>query len=564
MASRFDKYVGDTPPTESYNRFAKYVETDKQEPQSANTSWNRTIGDQFLQGATFNTSDEIRAGIGSAYAKGSDLFRSDQDKLFADKSIGSLYDESLSNERADLRAQFEESPVLSIGANIAGGLATGAAAASTKAGTAIANSIGRGLLPEATGFLGKTANAATKVLQAGATGAASGGAYSFGSGEGGFDNRIQDAEQGAILGGAVGVAAPVIAGTASKIKSAILPQVDETVRGLADKAINTYGIPLKRSQIGDSRFAKTLASSAEKIPLTGAVKFDSKVHKAFNRAVMKTIGEDVDTVTPQVIKSAYRNIGKKFDDALGGQTIQVGDEALTKLATIESNASSDITKAHSRIVQNQIKKFLDDVAEDGTISGEKIGSFRSRLTHILNTTRNDASPFLKKLQDWVVDVSVDGSPARRDMLNQARLQYKNLKTIEPLAGKAVKGNLQPSLLLSRVMSKFKDFPSGGGGELGDLARIGQTFLKDTVPNSGTPERLMAYGAMFGLPSAALMAPAIATKAATGIGGAALYNAMNRSQPLVRAALRRTGKSLPKSNLRAPLIEGEAASMLERR
>jgi len=29
--------------------------------------------------------------------------------------------------------------------------------------------------------------------------------------------------------------------------------------------------------------------------------------------------------------------------------------------------------------------------------------------------------------------------------------------------------------------------------LGQLANIGQTFLKDGIPNSGTPERLAAYG-----------------------------------------------------------------------
>lgn len=35
--------------------------------------------------------------------------------------------------------------------------------------------------------------------------------------------------------------------------------------------------------------------------------------------------------------------------------------------------------------------------------------------------------------------------------------------------------------------------TGRGGDLAQLAAIGQQFLKDGVPNSGTPERIAAYG-----------------------------------------------------------------------
>lgn len=537
----------------------RFVFDDEPQQQHSQVGIGRTALDQSLQGATFGFADEVTDRIGAlgatSYSKIGKLFGADVPDINYSDALNEARDSS--KQRMD--AEFEQNPATAIASNIAGALLTGGALTAPKAlsGAKAATGI-RGAInavPEAgTAFTNslRTGGTLARVGKGAAAGAASGGLFGAGSAEEG--NRLEGAGTGAVLGGVLGGAIPAIGGAVSGVKNSILPHVDDQVRELADKAVNTYGIPLKRSQIGDSRAAKVFASTAEKVPLSGAASFDKKVYKSFNRAVLKTIGEEGDKVTPEIINSAYKNIGKRFDDVLKGQTIKVSDDVFNRLANIESDARSSITGDNARIVQTQISKLLADVAEDGTIAGEKIGSFRSQLTKTLQRVRNDATPFLKDLQDLVVDASVDGSPQKRELLNTARLQYKNLKTIEPLAAKAIRGNIQPSLLLSRVATKFGDFSRGGGGELGDLARIGQTFLKDTIPNSGTPERLAAYGVLGG---GALASLPVAAKA---VAGAATFNALNSSQKLVKGAIKNTSKRLPKTTGVLPAImEGQLAT-----
>lgn len=458
---------------------------------------------QVAKGGTFGFADEIGAGL----AAGKMAF--DKGRL---NDLGSDYDAGLQGVRAE-QANFEQqNPLTSMGLQTLGGVGTALGGGMLGAGKALMGGLRAGGLP-------------TRIASNAAAGAASGAAYGFGTSEG-QENRLQSAGQGALAGGAVGGAIP-LAGAAFR---QIAPEVNQTIAPLAQKAMNDYKIPLSSSQLGDSGFAKTLASTAEEVPLSGALKFRDKQQTAFNKALAKTIGEDADKITPETINSAYINIGKKFDDALAGRTITINDDILNKIAQIESDASESITGDHFKIVKGNISKVLNDIAEDGTISGEKINSLRSNLTNTLRKTRNDASSYLADLRDAVVDASVDGSPGSRELLNQARLQYKNLKTIEPLAEKADRGDLSPSLLLSKVSNSFSDFSRGGGGELGDLARIGQTFLKDKIPNSGTPRRLMAYGAL-GAGSVANLP--IALKA---LGTAAGYNALNTFQPLIKGAV----------------------------
>jgi hypothetical protein len=83
-------------------------------------------------------------------------------------------------------------------------------------------------------------------------------------------------------------------------------------------------------------------------------------------------------------------------------------------------------------------------------------------------------------------------------LNQ---QYRNLKTIEPLVAKdAYNGNISPSALLGRVGSTKAGkaaLARDNAGDLGTLAAIGQNFIKDTIPNSGTPSRALGFGLLGG-------------------------------------------------------------------
>jgi hypothetical protein len=132
------------------------------------------------------------------------------------------------------------------------------------------------------------------------------------------------------------------------------------------------------------------------------------------------------------------------------------------------------------------------------------------------------------------------SPADSKAWQTARSQYRNLKTVEDLIEKADAGDLSPALLLNAVRKSNPNFAYGSGGDLGDLARIGQQFLKDRVPNSGTAERVIAGSALLGGGSALGIDPySLALMAATGrVAGGALNSRaagryMQQGSPLLQ-------------------------------
>lgn len=578
------------------NPFDKFDATAAKRPDTFDT-----IGDQALQGATFGFGDEAQSALAAAALT-----------AMNGKSFKENYDAARGVSKNRLQQEVQDSPVTSTVANLGGGIATGLAGGATKAGSAVADWLGGG------GIAARTAKGAV-------AGAASGGLYGAGSADEG--DRLAGAESGAKAGAIVGGAIPAVVAGAGAVKNAILPRVADDARALAQKALD-YGIPLSRSQVGNSKFAKTLASTTGEVPLSGAPQFAEKQAKSFNRAISQTFGENADKITPDVIDSAYKNIGAKYDYALKGKTIKIApdspnytqqhlnnaidewgnlkeleknlinsveskaqlssqqsgfwrgrtitesaDEAknlanvrkqitsqqsligrieknisnpnvetknyLQSLADIQQDAETNLTREHAGIVRNNINKLLGNVSSNGTISGEKLGSLRSSISSTLRNTRNDASAYLGRLRDEIMDMAGQATP----VLKQANAQYKALKTIEPLAIKATEsgGNISPALLQARVAQSFRDYSSGGGGKLGDLARIGQRFIKETIPNSGTARRLAAYKALYEIPgvlagAAAGGTPGAAVGALGTIGAARGFNTLNTAQGLVKRAV----------------------------
>lgn len=147
-------------------------------------------------------------------------------------------------------------------------------------------------------------------------------------------------------------------------------------------------------------------------------------------------------------------------------------------------------------------------------------------------------------------------PELVDELRLARSQYRSMKTIEDLAAKSPTGDISPAALMQAVQHNSGPRAAyKGGGDLGELARIGQHFLKEP-PSSGTAERIAAKdtltkltqagqmaggaaGAAMGLnhfaPQLANLAPGVAgpaiASAAAGFGAGRLVSSVLRSEGL---------------------------------
>ncbi len=157
------------------------------------------LGQAVGQGAMFGFGDEATAAVRAAAPGFANWMMSgpageQRQTVSTAPTFQGRYDDELARERGKAQQFRRDSPALSIGGNIAGGLATTGAAAA--AGVPLA--------------FGAAPSLGGNMVRVGAAGAGFGGVQGFGEGEGGFESRVmKGAVPGAVLGGAVGAALPV-------------------------------------------------------------------------------------------------------------------------------------------------------------------------------------------------------------------------------------------------------------------------------------------------------------------------------------------------------------------
>ena len=494
----------------------------------------RTVFDQSLQGATFGFADEISDALGAAGVA-----------LLTDKDFDDLFTQARELSKERIRRQFQQRSGATIAANIAGGLATGGIGTSTKAGANIANSL-------------RTGNLAARAGKSAAVGAASGAAFGAGtaSGEPG-SGRLEGAAKGAAVGAPLGAALPLAGAALSGGRNAIVPVIDDAIGPLARRA-RELDIPLRADQVKPSRVRKTVQKVSQELPLSGVETFEETQKRAFNKAVAKTIGQDADDLGPEVIKKFKAEASEKFSNSLD-EFVEIDRETLSALDDITINADETLTADLAGVVRKNVDKLLGDI-EGNVIAGEKLASFRSELIKKATRAQGGAREFLGDIVDFVDDVaeqSLTGEKAAQ--LKQARREWRNFRTIEPLLEKSTDGNINPTELLNRV--KSSRFIRASASEIGDddlvdLARIGKAFLPKQG-GSDTFQKSVLGGGSAALGVTALNNPLLAlglgTKAAAGLGVNRAFQGINTSQKIIDAALKE-GRKVPQLPARAnPLI-----------
>jgi hypothetical protein len=401
-------------------------------------------------------------------------------------------------------------------------------------------------------------------LAQGAVGAALGGASAAGGdvGSGQTQHLGADVRQGAMMGGAL-AAGPAALGEG--FRPFMTPSQD--VAQLAQLGRDTYNIPITGPQMSGNRLIKTTDSALKSIPFSGHAGGDAEVQSAVNAAVGRTFGEDATKLTPDVLGRARARIGGVLQDVESRNPVSFDQQTLNDLADIESNAHSSLTAPEYDVVRRQLNGIIRNLKPGDTVTGTTYGNLMHKGSP-LDAAANSANPNIagfagdiKHALRGSLERSLSGADAAS--YRQARTQWKNLKTIEPLTQSAdvvggatpSMGDVNPNLLRGAVNRAYPNAPYAPRGSipLNDISDIAQRFLKEP-PTSHTSERgwLMHLlssmgGTAIGLEHGGLPSLGVMATGAAGLGASTAatrgLSAVMRSKWLADAMIR-NGLNMP--------------------
>lgn len=334
-----------------------------------------------------------------------------------------------------------------------------------------------------------------------------------------------------------------LVGAATKIVPELakqfVPRAKGAVKQLAQRA-QELSIPLRVDQIAPSRVTNTLQKISQEIPFSGVDASEAVQVTAWNKALAKTLGQDADNLSPEVIQQFKKDASVKFKNVLKDTPINIVSTDVAKIKNIKQGASQKLGADSLSIVDSNIKQALKDIKE-GDISGEKLANVRSYFLENASTAEGNAKKFIGKIVDTIDDIAARNIPKEKvQELQTARKEWRNYRTIEPLLEKSTDGNINPTELLNRVKaSKYIKASQAklGQDELVDLARIGKQFLVKKG-GSDTFQKYLGAGGIGALGTGLVTNPALALQGAALAGGGMAANrglqSLNRG--LVNTAL----------------------------
>lgn len=285
-----------------------------------------------------------------------------------------------------------------------------------------------------------------------------------------------------------------------------------------------FGVELTPAQLSNSPFVQRATNLLRSMPLSGANQAWERQVGQFNQAVSREFGENAPKITPDVFASAKSRIGQEFEQLSARSKLNITDGLMERLGGLQQEAAAFADEGTVRAVGSAIDRIFRQ-SKDGVLPGQAYKSLDSTLGKIM-ASGGEKSFYIGQVRDAIreaMDESIE--PAMRQAWQQARGQYKALKTVEPLVAKSADGSISPPQLMGRVTANNAGksaMASGRGGNLGDLARLGQAMKSPS--SSGTTENSLI--AQLGNP---LLWPVVAARTALGAtaGRAANSNMLAR-------------------------------------
>jgi hypothetical protein len=396
------------------------------------------------------------------------------------ESYSERYAKNLAESERQYRMAEQESPITSEALKIGGGVAATAPLAATALGGRV---------------LGASGGMASRLGFGGASGAGLSAADVAARG-----GSAEDALEAAKWGGAVGAAAPMVAGAASRAISPFISS--EPTRQAAAQVLRREGVQPSAGQVTGNRM---LQLAEQQLGELGGMSPSQRTAESFTGAALRRVGETSNRATADVMDNAFTRIGKQFDDLAARNTLQpdpaMGPQIRQAIADYDRLVSPPNRVPVIRDYEGEIGAAL--AQNRGTIPGAAYQSLRSRMeadARSIQRSSPEVADALRGMKNALDDAMERFLQRTRSpdvgAWQQARNQYRNLLVLEKAAANpnTREGLITPATLFSatKQVQGIRNMVRGRG-DYANLARAGSDVLRD-YPSSGTAQRAFIMGA----------------------------------------------------------------------
>lgn len=276
-------------------------------------------------------------------------------------------------------------------------------------------------------------------------------------------------------------------GASSIFGGGISPEVAQ----IAKTAIDKYGFPVRPGQLSENHFVRSLDSLLQKIPGSGYAKNAAEQQSAIDSGLAKIIGVDADKLTPSVMSEARSKMQKSYKEIYGPDVKAKIDDKFSAGIMDTLDRAKDVldTPDKVKVLNKAVSNILDKVTGAGEISGPAYQGLRQTKSQLkdLQNSGGQLGQYAGEIKGHLDDLFRRTIPPdKADLLRKTDQQYAIMKQLRPVVNET--GTVPPARLMqiARSTDAGKErMAFGNGGDLGELANIGQRFK--TMPSSNTAE-----------------------------------------------------------------------------
>lgn len=349
------------------------------------------------------------------------------------------------------------------------------------------------------------------------------GAALVGSGMGALQPVATGESRGvnAAIGGGAGIAGQAIGRGISRviqpIKNALGPQENQLVQ-----AAGREGIPLTAGQRTGSRPLQITESVMENLPFTSGPQLAQREaqQRAFTKAALGKAGVVGDSAEASVLLDQKKNLGVRMGDIAKQNSLDFNRGLSDRLSGIVQEAKGHLPPQDAEKVAGTVNQILQNIkpgspervvassvlsesgapftntipaVPSGPMSGTNYQGWRGPLRGLASEGGATGRYYgqIRSALDSAFKDQLSGLDG--EAFKEASRKYANLKTIIDAMGGAgnlpAKGQVAPAQLSAALArSVGRENKALGVGDMNELARVGQSFVREQIPNSGTAQR----------------------------------------------------------------------------